>query len=115
MIVSRGVLGRYTNILQDNGRTHTSPAASVRDPSEGTVLRHSQKAIPLTEIHNAFHVQLLKPYKDPNHLYSGRLLSPPTPIIVNGEHEYDIDSVHAHRRRCHGHIEFLIRWKGYDP
>ncbi|CAI7767741.1 unnamed protein product [Closterium sp. NIES-54] len=67
------------------------------------------------KIHNAFHVQLLKPYQDPNKLYTGRQPPPPPPILVNDELEYKVESVLAHRRRRHGALEFLIRWKGYDP
>ncbi|CAI7776545.1 unnamed protein product [Closterium sp. NIES-54] len=67
------------------------------------------------KIHNAFHVQLLKPYQDPNNLYMGRQPPPPPPVLVNDELEYEVESVLAHRRRRHGALEFLIRWKGYDP
>ncbi|CAI7747724.1 unnamed protein product, partial [Closterium sp. NIES-54] len=67
------------------------------------------------KIHNAFHVQLLKPYQDPNKLYTGRQPPPPPPVLVNDELEYEVESVLAHRRRRHGALEFLVRWKGYDP
>ncbi|CAI7798028.1 unnamed protein product [Closterium sp. NIES-53] len=67
------------------------------------------------KIHNAFHVQLLKPYQDPSKLYTGRQPPPPPPVLVNDELEYEVESVLAHRRRRHGALEFLVRWKGYDP
>ncbi|CAI7781430.1 unnamed protein product [Closterium sp. NIES-54] len=67
------------------------------------------------KIHNAFHVQLLKPYQDPNKLYTGRQPPPPPPVLVNDELEYEVEFVLAHRRRRHGALEFLVRWKGYDP
>ncbi|CAI7829215.1 unnamed protein product [Closterium sp. NIES-54] len=67
------------------------------------------------KIHNAFHVQLLKPYQDPNKLYTGRQPQPPPPVLVNDELEYEVESVLAHHRRRHGALEFLVRWKGYDP
>ncbi|CAI7733976.1 unnamed protein product, partial [Closterium sp. NIES-54] len=54
------------------------------------------------KIHNAFHVQLLKPYQDPNKLYTGRQPPPPPPVLVNDELEYEVESVLAHRRRRHG-------------
>ncbi|GJP64121.1 hypothetical protein CLOP_g21142 [Closterium sp. NIES-67] len=41
--VYRSVPGRYPNKLQDDGRTHTSPTASVRNRSEGTDLRQTLK------------------------------------------------------------------------
>ncbi|CAI7913693.1 unnamed protein product [Closterium sp. NIES-54] len=69
------------------------------------------------KIHNAFHVQLLKPYKDPNKLYTGRQPPPPPPVLVNDELEYEVESVLAHRRRRHGALEFLcniLEWK-FDP
>ncbi|GJP86111.1 hypothetical protein CLOP_g16170 [Closterium sp. NIES-67] len=67
------------------------------------------------KIHNAFHVQLLKPYRDPNTIFVGRQPSPPPPVLVQNEPEYEVESVLAHRRRRNGTVELLIRWKGYDP
>ncbi|GJP71623.1 hypothetical protein CLOP_g2439, partial [Closterium sp. NIES-67] len=67
------------------------------------------------KIHNAFHVQLLKPYRDPNTIFVGRQPPPPTPVLVQNEPEYEVESVLAHRRRRNGTVELLIRWKGYDP
>ncbi|GJP30270.1 hypothetical protein CLOM_g345 [Closterium sp. NIES-68] len=67
------------------------------------------------KIHNAFHVQLLKPYRDPNTIFSGRQPPPPPPVLVHDEPEYEVESVLAHRRRRNGTVELLIRWKGYDP
>ncbi|CAI7737760.1 unnamed protein product [Closterium sp. NIES-53] len=66
-------------------------------------------------IHNAFHVQVLKPYRDPNTVFKGRQPPPPLPVIVNGEPEYEVEAILAHRRRRNGTLELLIRWKGYDP
>ncbi|GJP62245.1 hypothetical protein CLOP_g19329 [Closterium sp. NIES-67] len=37
------------------------------------------------KIHNAFHVQLLKPYRDPNMVFSGRQPPPPPPVLVHDE------------------------------
>ncbi|CAI7848405.1 unnamed protein product [Closterium sp. NIES-54] len=67
------------------------------------------------KIHNVFHVQLLKPYEDPNKLYTGRQPPPPPPVLVKDDLEYEVESVLAHRRRRHGALEFLVCWKGYDP
>ncbi|GJP65689.1 hypothetical protein CLOP_g22557, partial [Closterium sp. NIES-67] len=67
------------------------------------------------KIHNAFHVQFLKPYRDPNTIFVGRQPPPPPPVLVQNEPEYEIESVLAHRRRRNGTVELLIRWKGYDP
>ncbi|GJP70951.1 hypothetical protein CLOP_g1841 [Closterium sp. NIES-67] len=67
------------------------------------------------KIHNAFHVQLLKPYRDPNTIFVGRQPPPPPPVLVQNEPEYEVESVLAHRRRRNGTVELLNRWKGYDP
>ncbi|CAI5471221.1 unnamed protein product [Closterium sp. Yama58-4] len=67
------------------------------------------------KLHNAFHVQLLKPYKDPNQQFQGRQLPPPPPVLVQDEPEYEIERVLTHRRRGGKTLEFLICWKGYDP
>ncbi|GJP44800.1 hypothetical protein CLOM_g4215, partial [Closterium sp. NIES-68] len=66
-------------------------------------------------IHNAFHVQLLKPYRDPNTVFTRCQPPPPPPVLVHDEPEYEVESVLAHRRRQNGTVELLIRWKGYDP
>ncbi|CAI7731057.1 unnamed protein product [Closterium sp. NIES-53] len=67
------------------------------------------------KLHNAFHVQLLKPYKDPNQQFQGRQLPPPPPVLVQDEPEYEVERVLTHRRRGGKTLEFLLRWKGYDP
>ncbi|CAI7808039.1 unnamed protein product [Closterium sp. NIES-53] len=67
------------------------------------------------KLHNAFHVQLLKPYKDPNQQFKGRQLPPPPPVLIQDEPEYEVERVLTHRRRGGKTLEFLLRWKGYDP
>ncbi|GJP82992.1 hypothetical protein CLOP_g13204, partial [Closterium sp. NIES-67] len=67
------------------------------------------------KIHNAFHVQLLKTYRDPYTIFVGRQPPAPPPVLVQNELEYEVESVLAHRRHRNGAVEFLIRWKGYDP
>ncbi|GJP84738.1 hypothetical protein CLOP_g14797, partial [Closterium sp. NIES-67] len=72
--------------------------------------------LPVTwKIHNAFHVQFLKPYQDPNTIFVGGQPPPPPPVLVQNEPEYEVESVLAHRRHRNGTVELLIRWKGYDP
>ncbi|GJP46839.1 hypothetical protein CLOM_g6093 [Closterium sp. NIES-68] len=61
------------------------------------------------------YVQLLKPYRDPNKVFSGRQPPPPPPVLVHDEPEYEVESVLAHRRRWNGNVELLLRWKGYNP
>ncbi|CAI7909152.1 unnamed protein product, partial [Closterium sp. NIES-53] len=67
------------------------------------------------KLHNTFHVQLLKPYKDPNQQIQGRQLPPPPSVLIQDEQEYEVECVLTHRRRGGKTLEFLIRWKGYDP
>ncbi|CAI7882601.1 unnamed protein product [Closterium sp. NIES-53] len=67
------------------------------------------------KLHNAFHIQLLKPYKDPNQQFQGRQLPPPPPVLIQDEPEYEVERVLTHRRRGGKTLEFLLRWKGYDP
>ncbi|CAI7796624.1 unnamed protein product [Closterium sp. NIES-53] len=67
------------------------------------------------KLHNAFHVQLLKPYKDPNQQFQGRQLPPPPHVLIQDEPEYEVERVLTHRRRGGKTLEFLLRWKGYDP
>ncbi|CAI7860257.1 unnamed protein product [Closterium sp. NIES-53] len=67
------------------------------------------------KLHNAFHVQLLKPYKDPNQQFQGRQLPPPPPVLVQDEPEYEVERVLTHWRRGGKTLKFLLCWKGYDP
>ncbi|GJP84391.1 hypothetical protein CLOP_g14449, partial [Closterium sp. NIES-67] len=67
------------------------------------------------KIHNAFHVQLLKPYRDPNTVFTGRQPPPPPPVLVHDKPEYEVESVLAHNRCRNGTMELLILWKGYAP
>ena len=62
------------------------------------------------KMHDVFHVSLLKPYKD-----GGRVQLPPAPIVVDGETEYVVEQILAHRQRGkdHSKTEFLIKWKDY--
>ncbi|GJP71548.1 hypothetical protein CLOP_g2372 [Closterium sp. NIES-67] len=43
-------------------------------------------------LHNAFHVQHLKPYRDPNTIFIGRQPPPPPPVLVHDEPEYEVES-----------------------
>ena len=59
-----------------------------------------------------FHACLLSPYKEtdehgPNH-------TDPPPDLINGENEYEVEAILAHRKRGR-QMQYLIKWKGYDP
>jgi Chromo (CHRromatin Organisation MOdifier) domain len=60
-------------------------------------------------IHPVFHVSLLEPF----HARDGQP-APPGPIPIDGEDEWEIDSILAKRVR-YGKAQYLVRWKGYSP
>ncbi|CAI5947953.1 unnamed protein product [Closterium sp. NIES-65] len=104
--------------------TKLAMSSAYHPQTDGQTERLNQVVTPVTfrlrlpdtwKLHNAFHVQLLKPYKDPNQQFQGRQLLPPPPVLIQDEPEYEIERVLSHRRRGGKTLEFLIRWKGYDP
>jgi hypothetical protein len=63
--------------------------------------------------HGVFHVSLLKPYLD-----NGTVQPPPLPEIIQGEVEYEVESILAHRLVGSGKrrkSQYLVKWKGYGP
>ncbi|GJP76205.1 hypothetical protein CLOP_g6580 [Closterium sp. NIES-67] len=55
--------------------------------------RTASARLPTTwKIHNAFHVQLLQPYRNPNTVFTGRQPPPPPPVLVHDEPEYEVES-----------------------
>ncbi|GJP71846.1 hypothetical protein CLOP_g2635 [Closterium sp. NIES-67] len=74
-----------------NNATHTATGQTSFFLCYGRhPLTPQQPAIPAT-IYNAFHVQLLKPYRDPNTVFSGRQPPPPPPVLVHDEPKYEVD------------------------
>lgn len=63
----------------------------------------------LRGVHDVFHVSLLRP-----HLVGGDGVAPPEPIVVEGQAEYKIERVIAHRDRRGRQREYLVRWVGHD-
>ena len=65
-------------------------------------------------VHPIFHVSMLEPAV-PNEI-PNRVQSPPPPVDVQGELEYEIskvlDSKIDHRRSCK--LLYLVRWLGYE-
>jgi hypothetical protein len=61
------------------------------------------------KIHDVFHASLLKAYKD-----SGTV-QPPPPELIDGEEEYEVEDIIAHRDRRGNKTEYLVRWVGYGP
>eukprot|EP00884_Botryococcus_braunii_P006667 jgi/Botrbrau1/16000/Bobra.200_2s0005.1 len=64
-------------------------------------------------VHDVFHVSMLKPYKE-----GGIVQPPPRPEIIEGEEEYEVEAVLAHReRKLRGRKtarEYLVKWTGYE-
>ena len=56
-----------------------------------------------------FHVSQLKP-----HIASDNSGAPPQPVEVEGEAQYEVESLLKHRTQ-HGGTRYLVRWKGYEP
>ncbi len=61
------------------------------------------------KIHDVFHVSLLKPYRP------GRSSPPPCPIEIDGELEYEVETICTHRERTKGKKEYYVKWLGYGP
>uniref|UniRef100_A0A8C5MC00 Gypsy retrotransposon integrase-like protein 1 n=1 Tax=Leptobrachium leishanense TaxID=445787 RepID=A0A8C5MC00_9ANUR len=61
-------------------------------------------------LHPVFHVSLLKPWTPP----LGPSVTPPPPTLVDGESEYEIESILDSRYRGR-RLEYLLHWKGYGP
>jgi hypothetical protein len=67
---------------------------------------------PNLKMHNMFHVQLLKKYRD-----NGKVQPPPPPIEIDDSLKYEVERVLGHREVKRGkgtRKEFLVKWLGYD-
>jgi len=62
-------------------------------------------------IHNVFHGKLLTPYRETD--VHGKNFPEPPPDLVNGEEEYEVESIRNHRKRGRGY-QYLVVWKGYS-
>ena len=56
--------------------------------------------------HNVFHVSLLKRWNP-----SDRYQPPPPPLVIDGEYNYEVDKILAHRGTEVGKRRFLVAWK----
>ncbi|KAF4613415.1 hypothetical protein G7Y89_g15472 [Cudoniella acicularis] len=63
----------------------------------------------LYKIHDVFHVSLLEPWYP-----RVDAIMELDPIEIEGEEEFEVESILAHRERKQGR-EYLVRWKGYSP
>jgi hypothetical protein len=62
------------------------------------------------KIHNVFHGKLLTPYRETD--VHGKNFPEPPPDLIEGEDEYEVDSIRDHRKRGKGQ-QYLVKWKGY--
>ena len=62
-------------------------------------------------IHDVFHAVLLSPYRE-NEVHGPNFIQPP-PDLIEGEEEYEIESIVGHKKRGRGYL-YRIRWKGYS-
>ena len=81
-----------------------------KDPSES--LKFSASSITAWNFrsHPVIHATLLSPYHE-NDIHRTNYPSPP-PDLIEGEQEYKVEAIIAHKRQGRGHI-YLIKWKGY--
>ena len=61
-------------------------------------------------VYPVFHTSLLTPYHENN--IDGRVQPPPPAVVIDGDEEYEIESVVA-RRKHYGNIQYLVKWVGY--
>jgi len=65
------------------------------------------------KIHDVFHVSKLERYRR-----DGAVQPPPPAEILQGEEEYEVDSILGHRRvnsRGPAKYEYLVQWTGHPP
>ena len=60
-------------------------------------------------VYDVFHTSQLRPYYK-----GGRYQPPPPALLVDGEWEYEVDSILSMRNRGNKR-EFLVRWAGSGP
>ena len=67
----------------------------------------------MPKIHPVFHVSLLRPFEAGSYI-----TPPPTPTVIDGEPEYEVERILNHRYRKipnskHYRREYLVKWAGY--
>jgi transposase InsO family protein len=64
------------------------------------------------QLHPVFNVSQLRPYEDPSARFPGRVVEPQPPVVVDGEEEYEVEAILAHREHRRRR-EYLVKWVGY--
>ena len=64
-------------------------------------------------IHDVFHIDLLTPYNETT-MHGPNFIEPP-PDLIDGEEEYEVESILDSRRSGRGRkLQYLVKWKGYS-
>jgi hypothetical protein len=71
------------------------------------------KLPPQWRVHPVFHASLLDPYRA-NKIEGRKQPAPPPPEIVNGEPEYEVESILDSKMK-RNELWYLVDWKGYGP
>jgi hypothetical protein len=67
---------------------------------------------PQIKVFPVFHSSLLIPYVE--NTMEGRKRKPPPPVVIDGEVEYEVETILDARTR-YRQKQYLVRWKGYGP
>jgi len=88
---------------------HVGPNAVEVNLTKEFNRRHPVFPISLTKLHKS-----VSPEKFPNRTNN----PPPTPLLIDGEEEWEVDHIVKHRlsdvKKKRGPKEYLVRWKGFD-
>jgi len=60
-------------------------------------------------IHPVVNISRIRRYRDQ---VKGQKVTPPPPVEIQGEMEYEVERILSKRRR-YGKVEYLVQWKGY--
>jgi len=63
------------------------------------------------KVHNVIHGNRLTPYRETD--VHGKNFPEPPPDLINGEEEYEVDSIKDHRKQGRSY-QYLVVWKGYS-
>jgi len=63
------------------------------------------------KIHNVIHGSRLTPYRETD--VHRRNFPEPPPDLINGEEEYEVDSIKDHKKKGRNY-QYLVVWKGYS-
>ena len=63
------------------------------------------------QIHPVFHVSLLE--QATNDPYPGQIAPPPPAVIVDGEEEWEVETI-MDSRLHYNSLQYLVKWKGYN-